>query len=646
MNASHQFSETVERFVKMQRKKRIIAHERDITLVDLVAQLEPVSVEQVLAGFELLNQELPMAADFLRQIKESFIEAVRSLNRLNPSRRFFALETFNYLGDLDRLTLVTETLLFGQDSQIRPIALNFLHAFPGTDQVINTLLSHKELFDPKTIDSHHHALNAFRYDMAEKLLTLLHQDFVLLQAKSAGIEPELSLDLLRQIVRHHSPAKLSLHLISGQQLSINLAKLIAYIQGHKMMPVYAKKRSDFLKGFVTELSTPGKIEGVQPEDMSKVVACFLYTNEQLAPPEPLIKRLVSEDQFGDPKTELAQKEFLDQLAPTTLDMVLKDLRDFLVELNKTPMADLEAAFLVAQNKYLSGQRNEDSLFGRVHDALEDLKATGILILENLLNLFKGIKSALSGGPKGTQGGKKSLDELFDELPEAGDLEEFRVILRDPGCKERAKEYVQVETSEVGYRAAMTDGGKRGASVNLQLFRTQENLADFKEAFLLLLKQLGQQPASTLVTNEFKHPQATDSVEEFYLPLLVPMDGQDPILFCLGVGYFEKEIQWSGSEENAKTVADAYMDPYCFLMHIQNRDTTMNARSRKLLTDIKGLKQKEFKAINLRGQAYAQACLSILLDLLHLVTEAEWDSKPVQKLVAFLYEQLKLKPEYF
>ncbi|MDT8446178.1 MAG: hypothetical protein RRB13_04705 [bacterium] len=644
MNSSQDFSRTVDQFLRLQKRKRIVSETRDVTLMDLLEDMEPMSVEEVKDGFTTLMDELPEDAELLRQVKECFIDAVRSLNHLNPSRRFFALETFNYLGNIEHLTLTAETLIFAGDDAIRPIALNFISAFKGTDAVITTLTKHDELFEAKTKDSQMHALNAFRYDMAEKLLTLLKQDFVLAEAKAAKIESDLSLDLLRAIVNRNRPAAINPHLVSGRMLALQTAKLIAYIQGHRMMPIYAKKRSDFLKNFLIDLSTPGRVEGVQSVDMSRVAACFLYTNEQLRPPEGLIEKMISETAYDEPETDLFKREFMDQLAPTTIDASLKDIRDFLKLLADSPLHDIEATFEQARVKYEAGLRNDDTLLGRFHDAVMDLKVVGLEVVETLEEFVGKLKAGLTGPSKDRP--QRPLDELFDEMPEVDDIEEYRVISKDSSFSERAEEYICVSTTEVGYRSAMSDGGKRGHAVNLQLFKNEENLKQFKEAFMVLIKTLADLPGHQVVTNEFKHPQASAQVTEFYGAYLIPMPGDDPMLFCAGIGYFEKDLNMLGGDRDAKDVADAYMDPYCFLMHVKNSETTMNARSRKLLTEDPGLKGLEFKAINLRSTAYAQACLSVLLDLLHLVDESDWESQPVQKLVDYLYTELKLKPEFY
>ena len=644
MDTTPHFDESIDRFIKLQRRKRIISDKRDVSILDLVEQMEPLSIEEIKEGFDLLDQEAPEAKFFLKQVRESFIDTARALNRLNPSRRLYALETFNFLGTIERLEITTEALLFAEDHQLNPVALSFITTFRGTDQVVDTLCKHEELFDPATKSQQIRALSNFRTDMAEQLLTLLSQDFVLAESKNASLDSDQSLEIMRHLIRTQT-TKLAKNLIQGQQLSINFAKVIAFIQGHKLMPIYAKKRSDFMKNFIDELSSTVKVDGVGPQDMSKVVACFFYSNEQRRPPEELIGAMLGEESFDSPDTKDTRMQFLSLLAPTTVDVILKDVRDFLHLLTSSPLHDIEETFEQAKQKYEAGLSNEDSLMGRFYDTAMDLKAAGHLAFDNITQFAKKLKSALTK-PTSNETQRKSIDELLEEVPEATDIDEYRVILRDPGAKERAEEYMPVTTTEIGYRSAMSDGGKRGASINLQLFKSAENLQEFKDAFLILFKKLQQDNPAAVVANEFKHPQASHTVQEYYLPLLVPMDGDDPLLFCVGVGYFEKELKWQNANASDQNVADAYMDPYCFLMHIKNSDTTMNARSRKLNTDIANLKGKEFKSINLRGQAYSQACLAILLDLLHLIDESEWETKETQQLVAYLYKALNLTPEYY
>jgi len=644
MNANRQFDDSVDRFLQLQRRKRIVSETRDVKLIDLVKENEPISIELIKEGFDLLDEQVQGSEFFLHQVREVFMDSIRALNKLSPSRRLFALETYNLIGDLDSLALTAETLLFAQENRVKPICITYLRAFQGTDQVIQTLSKHDEIFDKVESDRQLRSLYRFRSDMAEQLLSLLNQDFVLLQSKSSGIASDLALDLIRLILRSHSDPRLTEHLIGGEQLSLNLAKLIAFIQGHPNLAIYGKFRFDYMKHFVSDLTSVELISGVEPSDMAKVVACFIYGNEQLRPPESLVKALLDEHEGQQPETSESLNAFLNDLTPTTVDVLLKDFRDFLQLLSRSPFPDIEEAFAQARVKFEAGISNSDSLIGRFHDTVMDMKVSSYLVVSNLSSIVKRLQDSLLKKDKDT--GKVGIDELFADIPEVTDLEEYQVILRDPGAKARAAEYQAVTTSQVGFRAAMSDGGKRGASMNLQLFQSSDQLQAFKPAFIALFKKLQRSSPSFVVTNEFKHGQATHPVQEYYIPFSVLMDEDDPMLFCVGIGYFEKESSWQGGEGDEQNVADSFMDPYCFLMHTHNNNTTMNARSRKIEGDDPLLQGKEYKAINLRSTAFSQACQSILLDILHLIDESDWDQKGVQLLVAYLYKNLNLTPEYY
>jgi len=644
MNAKPDFSQTIDQFIRLQKRRRIVSDERDTTLLDLIEQSEPLDIQEVMDGFEQIRGGLPKNDEVIQAVTDAFLDAVKALNKLNPSRRLFALETFNYLGNPENLALVSEALLFANDQEIKPVALSFLQAFGGTDQVITTLSLHQDLFEARTRDSQLHALSTFRYDMSERLLALLNQDFVLAEATALAIETDLSLDLLRHIVKKNNAETLSGALVQNRQLAINLARLIGFVQGHRVMPIYAKKRADYLKNFVLDLSKPDRIRGVAPADLSKVIACFLFTNDQLAPKDELVALMVDDLMFASQTCEQAQRAFLDQLAPTTIDGILKDLRDFIKEIHRYPSHDIETAFKVAKSKYEAGYRNDGTLFGRISDAILDLKERGIVLAHSISDLVLRVKNALTFAKNEENQPGKTLDQLFDEIPEQNDLSEFRQIAKDPTALERAQDYIQVQTSEAGYRSAMSDGGKRAAAVNHQLLGDDEALQIYKVAFRALFKKVGG-PKSQLIFNEFKHPQASHPVTEHYLAYLIPMPGDDPMLFCLGVGYFEKDLQWKDEDKDTHSVADIYMDPYCFLMRVRNEDNVMSARSRKLITDDKRLKDKEYKAVNLRNEAYSGACLGILLDVLHLLDDSDWEAPGTQKLLAFLFSATGTTPEY-
>src|SRR3989339_1213487 len=296
-NKSKKLQKNVEEFLRLQKRKRIISQDRNQTIIKMADACQPVELEAAKAVLAEIQKSPWADPNIAAEVSRIYLEAMDGLASLNGARRLFALETIDFLGSLQSLKVTAEATIFSTQEQLVKLAWNFLKAFLGTDQVISTLLATNELFQAKTIDSQKYSLNSFRFDLACKIIALFEPAYIKAKAKELQVEEELTLDLLREILTKTGASEMKANLAQGERMHLSLAEVIAYTQAHKMMPVYAKKRFDFLKFFVRDLTTKGKIPGVKPAHMAKVVACFLYANEQLRPSRKLIAQLTNEKVF-------------------------------------------------------------------------------------------------------------------------------------------------------------------------------------------------------------------------------------------------------------------------------------------------------------------------------------------------------------
>ncbi len=631
----------VDDFLKLQKRKRIISPMRDQTILKLIENTPPIDQAEANAILTTLTQDPFADVDLAQAIHRIYLEAINELNQFNNARRLFALETINFLGNPQALKITAETTLFSEEDQLAELAWSFLKAFKGTDEVIAKLLDSPDLFDPKSADSQKYSLNNFRFDLAAKLSKLLTPSYLQSKAEELEVDPELTLDLLRSILQNRPGYEIKENHITGSQFNIAIAEVISYTQAHRMMPVYAKKRYDFLRFFLQDLTIKGKFEGIKPQDMAKVVVCFLYSNDQLKPPKKLITGLTDAITFDTESTQIELNRYTVQLAPSTIDALLKDIRDFLSKLLSTPSRDLQKVFAEIAKKEQQGKK-DNSILGRFFRAMNELKGIGIMAINSVTEFIGEVVEEYK--EKQASGEIKGLEEIFNEAATSmNNIEEFQLIAKSPASLNRLKEYRLVQTNVVGVRGECSEAGKRALASNLQMFESKPILYIMKKAFLSLFDYLKQSGDSAVVINEFKHPQAPKHpVQEYYTAFLLPQTGnQEPLLFCLGIGYFEQEL--TNMAPTGDSIADQYMDPYAFLMTTRNEETVMNARSRKLIAQGDKIKPEEYKALNLRVETYARQCYAALLDVLHLIPFNQWESTDTQTFLRFLYETLGIEP---
>ncbi len=650
-----QFNYKVDRFILLQKRKRIQSKERDLTLLDIIEAQEPLPLEKAKKAIEEMGKTTGANPALVQAISERVSTAWIELNRLNRMRRLFALETIYLLGDVDKVELTAQYLLDSDPKGCQSLALAFIRTFPGTDKVIATLAEKKELFSHKVVDSQVHALYTFRFELAEKILKFFNPRYLQEKSQKLRIDMELSLDLLRHILRQLNNKELSSHL-KGQDLPLALVDLIAFVQSHRMLPIYAKKRYDFLKLFFLGLSKPGSLPGVRPHHMAMLSACFLELNRQLLPPDALILHLLDEELFAQQETKRLLLEFLEQLAPSTLDAILKDIRDCLRLLLGQPDKSVEEIFADTVRKYDQGI-DDPSLLGRVYVTMMMFKTRGMLAIESVLQFFKDLRG--DSGKPGEGPELKSMEEIFNEAGEFDSIEDVLVVDKNPASNERLMMMRQINTSVVAWRGPSQGGTRRGLMAMQYLFGDKNQIDHFKKAFLQLFYVLSRE-TQKVFANEFSPLHAPKPVMEYYAAYLTYGRVGEPLIFALGLTSFEKDPPKKSDKENETLLAEQFIDPYMFLLTSSTEETSTLARSRKIndeeianldearrdMGEIKegqiGLCEAEFKMCNMQTEDLAQQAYQQLLDLFHFLPPEKWQHPEVQYVVQLLQEKLGIK----
>ena len=643
------FEYKVDRFILMQKRKRRESENRDLRLVDLIEAEDPLEIGKFKRE---LDQAAAKAEDpsLAKEVNEAILAALVSLNRLNRMRRLFSLETINFIGTPEKARLTAESIYSPDREGRKSIAMSFVSTFSGTDQVVTTLANKREIFTEKVVDSMIHALYSFRFDLAARILDLFDPGYVASAALQAGVEPELSLDLLRAVMKRANQAELKRNL-KGESLPKALADLITFTQAHRMLPIYAKKRYDFLKLFFIELSNPGRLPGVKPFHTSMLTAAFLESNRQLVPSDELIFGLLDEENFKKDRTKTAFISFLDQLAPTTVDAMIKDIRDLLALVLANPKRSIELIFTDVVRKYDAGIEDQ-SLLGRVYVSMMLLKDKGLVAFDSVLTLFNEMRSDyLAAQVEGVI----SLDEIFNEAGDVDSMDEVAIVEKFSASIQRLLNMRQVTCSVVAWRGPGQGATRRGLFAMNYLFGDKGQADHFKKALLRLFYILIRE-THKVYQKEYQPPGAPALVAEYFTAYLVRGDQSEPLLFCLGLTHFEKDQ--SGRLSDKENLAEHYVDPYVFLMTSKTEDTTTLARSRKIndpeinqidkdlqtAGDRKpgevGLHELEFKMLNMQTETALKLSYQFLLDLLHKLPDEKWQDPEVQWVLHHILEKLK------
>ncbi|MDT8445607.1 MAG: hypothetical protein RRB13_01765 [bacterium] len=638
--SARELQKSVDQFIRSQRRKRIQPAERDLPLTRLIEETGPLDPDWV----EQISQSKGVAPNQFQPGKQAFVEAIKRLNGLNAAKRLFVLETINLLGSPDAIDNLVTSLFNGKAEERRRLAMSFILSFRGTDRVTDLLVKAKHLFNAKTIDSQTHGLVSFRFEMAEKLILFFRKSYVLARAKELGMDPELSLDLLRGILKDGDLVNLSKFLIIDEELKERLPEVISAIQSHRMLPIYAKKRYDFLRDFFVHLSEPGKFLGVDGSDVSRICAAFLWTNRQLIPPQNLVAAMLKTAEYSLPATRTQLMNFLEQLAPSTVDALIKDLKDIFKALMKEPYADLGALFASAKSKYDQGEEDL-SLFGQVYAGLMDMKAKGWLAIKGVEEFFEKVRHDLGAGANPQQ----SLDDIFNAAPDVDNVEPPMMIEKHSEFNRLFRKLRPVNTTVDGFRGPREGAGKRAAQANLRVFESQENMTQFKEGMEVMLEYFSKN-CSAIHAYEFKPPKFPRQVMEQLGSFLAMDEDEEPLLLCFGITYFEAD--GAGGSGEIEDLITRHMLPYFFTMVSSNFNTVLHARSRKIDTDFSNedeedgayeanLGMLEFKAADLTYAEYFRSAAQHLLALFHGLPEPAWRSAEVQGSVAFLFDKLKI-----
>ncbi|OGG97937.1 MAG: hypothetical protein A2508_09005 [Candidatus Lambdaproteobacteria bacterium RIFOXYD12_FULL_49_8] len=375
----------------------------------------------------------------------------------------------------------------------------------------------------------------------------------------------------------------------------------------------------------------------------------MWTNRQLIPPTSLIKKMTDVVSYGLPSTKLELAKFLETLAPTTLDALIKDLKDLFSKLLKEPYPDLAQLFANAKAKYEKGVEDK-SLLGQVFSGLMDLKFQGLLVIHEVEGFIGKLVSEISGN----EAAIKDLEDCFNEAPGIEGIEAPLILDKDDNFSRLLRKMKPVKTSVVGFRGYKQGGGLRATAANSRLIGGMAELDRFKDGMELLLKHMSKKGVF-LDHCRYKPPQFTKEINESHATYLARDAENEPILLCFGITYLEPDGTIKAKDENKlDELLALQIQPYYFTMLTGNFSPVLHVRSRKLELDEGNEDQQdsgyeatldmlEFKAIDLNHLQAQKTAASFMLAAFHFLPDNLWRSPDVQGAIALLFDKLKLIP---
>jgi len=333
------FKERVNQFVQQQKEKQKLLEQqgqiKNLTIEELIAQKQALSTE-TFENFFKQKQVLDVPEETVGEVKQAFGTMKTKINQLTSLQRFFILETMDFFNNKISLRkLLPAILLFNGEEQKKAIYSFIRPTFLSISNNVEILASTDVLFDPKTIYIERGSLYIFVSDIANLLLPLFKQEYIeRLRSDEITSPVEILKPLLGLGKSGIKGVGFAGMIEDVEQIRRIILAFVVTLQSHDCLFNYAVKRHDYYKYFLSGITAQKRFHGVEPLDVSKVLAgCFLE-NKQLKPDDTLIDGMIDSEQFSSTVTIQARSKFVDQLSPSNVYDLINQTRHTIQNLSK------------------------------------------------------------------------------------------------------------------------------------------------------------------------------------------------------------------------------------------------------------------------------------------------------------------------
>jgi hypothetical protein len=390
--------------------------------------------------------------------------------------------------------------------------------------------------------------------------------------------------------------------------------------------VYSKKRWEFIKKILmnfTESTYPN--DNKKKEDplhnlwLRKILVSGLMSNKQFLPNKDLILSLSIDDEeetdFKNVKDK--QKEFFDQLTPTTLHQIQGDLSFTLSFLSSLQKGESEESVVekILNTNFLV---NEEESFSLVGVWLVDMYDKGLLT--KTPKIQKKV-TAIRHQTKKTHEKQEGIQQYTKEILTK------RVVTSEVRKSTKSlllanQEYKTVQTSQIFFSGTNKGCIMREYDDSSKVFQDQRVMKSFSNVFQKLFQHLEKTGNNkNLIKNSIRQVTENKKINEYYLPFLIE-DNEKKYLFSIGMTTVR------GVEVKDNKVIESFL-PYVILFGEDPVHEGLKRLNRRVQDSEDEWHHTPFSYVN------SKLYYKFLFDILHLLPEEAWSSLDTQKCLYYL-----------
>jgi hypothetical protein len=614
------FKSQVDQFVQHHRIKQLELlkdnKRRNMSLKDVI-QRSPILPDEAVERLFADGQGAGVSEEVISQVFDSLKDMQGNINALDPRRRFYILETINFFSSKIGIgKLIPALVTLGGEDQRKAISEFVFPTFFSIQKNVETLVACDEIFDTKSVHIDRGGLYVFISDISRIAIRLFKKDF--LKQVAAGVPTLAFMSTAFDPTSFKFNEKFKAEGEFAYQEMIDdedkireiVLDFIVAIQSHESLYTYSIKRDQFYKNFLAGLTEEDRFKGVDPIDVSKILAGCLIANEQFQPPDGLIDRMIDKKTFDADDTQTMCRQFIDNLSPSIIYRMIGRLRVSLQHISKKNFG----------NEFQEVQKfSVKSILKNVWTGFIALVEKGLsATTEPFIKAFAQVKRSFEGFVEE----EKTRDEtvtssLLDDTALNSPADGFQSKNLD-AFSQMTQSFQLVETNIISFRGEHEGATFKDFGHNTRLFRNDEGLmVQFLSVFKLLFKKLVQDDKVKEVTYESQR-----QIREYYAAYQF-----DHYLICIGLTHIRNP--------KLPVIEEKSIFPYAILF--AEGKTRKEGKAASRIVKHNG-QTKIYNDIGFSGKT-AKVFFEALYLVLHLLPGEDWEKKSAQRSIGFLTKEL-------
>ncbi|MCP4295359.1 MAG: hypothetical protein GY786_07115 [Proteobacteria bacterium] len=598
------FKQQVSKFVQVCKAKqnKLIQDKkrRHISMEALIKNAPMLSEGAVDLFFEESDKSL-LAKKTVEEMRQAMHFMRISLNEMPNKKRFFILETMNFFSSQISIGKLIPALLMLTGNDQKKLIWEFSKpTFASINTNVEILVSTEQIFPRSSIHLDRGSLYLFVSDVAKILIGLFEPAYL-----DSFSEIRSPVELMLNIVKasDKDPQKVYQHILSDPyQLQKVVLDFVSTIQSHPALYDYSLKRHQYYKLFLYRLTGKDRFKGVNPSEISKILAgCFL-TNQQRKPENTLIEAMISDDYCLTKETIETRNKFVDSLSPSIVYRVINQFMSHLQSLSKqNHRKELQAIEALSVKNILK------NIWGNFIRIVEQGLST---VNENVMIVIKKIKTTfvILTASEGKQ------LKTVRPTPEAA-----KIVPKDSMCIARMINLFSiVETDIAAFRGAKEGANKKDYSYNSRLFKQDESTRlKMQKCFLRVFKIL--ESNSKVLKINYKNQM---KIKEYYVAYRF-----ETYLICFGITHTKNA--------DSTIIQEKELFPYVLLFKEADEKAFGRVLSRVVNDEDRVRTYNEFPLTTSNAAYYYEP----LYHFLHQLDEMDWKSTDAQTSIRFLIMEL-------